>query len=223
MKLKIVSPTGLVKDVKVVNAETNEMLDDVKEFTIHAKSNMGLVEVSIKFSRLAFEVTAEKKKRTKKPKYPDSTAYSKSCIEANKKTVMDGEGRVDLDYVENHGVNPNDRLSWYMWRYFIKIYSENKLTKIKVPDIVDFIRREFGPDQSAIEFKFDRTTANHCINKFCFIGLLNKHKKSDECFYTFSNSVKRRGLEWFLQGNKYMKGHFQSGAEGFFNLLEIKE
>ena len=30
MKLKIVSPTGLVKDVKVVNAETNEMLDDVK-------------------------------------------------------------------------------------------------------------------------------------------------------------------------------------------------
>ena len=126
MKLKIVSPTGLVKDVKVVNAETNEMLDDVKEFTIHAKSNMGLVEVSIKFSRLAFEVTAEKKKRTKKPKYPDSTAYSKSCIEANKKTVMDGEGRVDLDYVENHGVNPNDRLSWYMWRYFIKIYSENK-------------------------------------------------------------------------------------------------
>ena len=222
MKLKIVSD-GTISGTKVVNAETGESIDNVQSFVITAFAKKGIVEATIKLVHTEFDIVAEKKKRVRKPKYPDSTTYSKNCIESYKKTVMDGEGRVDLEYVENHGVNPNDRLSWYMWRYFIKIYSENKLTKIKVPDIVDFIRREFGPDQSAIEFKFDRTTANHCINKFCFIGLLNKHKKSDECFYTFSNSVKRRGLEWFLQGNKYMKGHFQSGAEGFFNLLEIKE
>lgn len=220
MKLKIVSPTGLVRDVKIVNADTGELLDDVKEFTIHAKCNMGLVEVQIKFSRLAFDVTAEKKKRVRKPKYPDSTTYSKICIEANKKTVMDGEGRTDLEYVENKGIDPEDKLSWYLWRYFLKVYSENKLNKFKTSEVGGFIWKEFGTDQTGLDFKFDRTTVNHGINKFHFIGLLSRQRKADECIYSFAPSVKRRGLDWFRKENKYLKGHFQSDVNGLFNLME---
>lgn len=220
MKLKIVSPTGLSKDVKIVNADTGETLDNVQEFTIHAKGNSGLVEVQMKFTHLPFEVTAEKKKRPKKLKYPDSTTYSQNCIESNKKTVMEGEGRVDLEYVENNGIDPNDKLSWYLWQYFTLVYSENKLIKIKTSDIVEFIRKQYGTDQSGCDFKFNRTTVNHCINKFHFIGLLSRQKKSDVCIYSFAPPVKRRGLRWFLLNNQYLTGHFQSEVNGLFNLME---
>ena len=219
MKLKIISD-GTIPGTKVINAETGESIDNVQSFVITAYAKKGIVEATIKLVHTEFDMVVEKKKRVRKPKYPDSTAYSKNCIESYKKTIMEGEGLVDLEYVENHGINPDDRLSWCMWQYFTKVYSENKLIKIKVPDIVEFIRGEVGGDHSEIEFKFDRTTANHSINKFCFIGLLNKHKKSDECFYTFSNSVKRRGLEFFRKDNHFMRGHFQSDSNGIFNLME---
>ena len=219
MKLKIVSPTGLTRDVKIVNVDTGELLENVREFTIHATCSGGFVNAQIKFNRLAFEITAEKKKRMRKPKYPDSTTYSKNCIESYQKVIMYGEGLEDLLYVASHGIPSDDKLSWYLWLYFTDIFSKEKLTKMIVPNIQDYLRAQWGIDQTGLDFKFDRTTINHCINKFHFIGLLTRIKKLDECIYSFSPMVKRRGLDWFRKDNQYLKGHFQT-ENGLFNLMK---
>jgi hypothetical protein len=221
MKLKIVNEDGIGRNTKIMNAETGEPLQNVKEFTIHGDVN-GLVNVEIKLIALKFEVIAEKKKRTRKPKYPSSTVYSENCIKSYKKTVMEGEGLVDLEYVENHGISSDDKLSWYLWLYFRDTFLLEKQTKMIVSNIQDYVKSHFSIEQTGLDFKFDRTTINHCINKFHFIGLLTRNKKADECVYSFATAVKRRGLDWFRKDNKYLKGHFQT-ENGFFNLLEMDE
>jgi hypothetical protein len=176
------------------------------------------------FPSLPYAPPLEKKHRgRKKPEPPDPTRYTEDCINIYETTTAEGDGLSDLEYVKNHGIHSDDRLSWYIWFYFKKKFAENKKVRITAKDIEDYIRITHAEDLAGRKIKFDRTTINHNVNKFHFLGLLIRRKRKESCTYFFPKIVKKWGIDWFRKGNKYLEGHFQSDSEGFLDLTkEIK-
>jgi len=175
------------------------------ELLLHIKPSTELVQL-------------KRKRKRKWAKFHNPTDYVKDCFSRYKDTISEGEGLYDLEYVMENGISPSDRLSWFIFWYLNDTaFVINKHQIMTTKKILEFLREKHSKTQSGLDFIFDRTTINHTINRFHFAGLLSRVKKGEECSYGFENIIKRRGMDWYIEGNEFLKGAFQPDS-GFLDL-----
>lgn len=164
-----------------------------------------------KMLAIAFSIPKEPKKMT-------STEYSKKSLDRFKEAISEGEGLSDLEEVQREGISPDVKANYYAWKAFEDWINKDRYGRRTVRNLIDWIQSNIYPKPD-----IDKTTLNHSVNKFMFLGLLSRKKRKDgEYEYRFNNVVIGRGLFWFRLNNEYMTGLFQS-QRGFFNLFEKEE
>ena len=140
--------------------------------------------------------------------FDNPTDYSRASLDHYEKSVQHGEGFADI-LAAKRGINPKDILSFYSWKAFEIWFIEAQDEKRTVEQIKSFIKRVYALDQFGESFVFDRTTLNHTLNRYMFIGLIYKIKEKTHDVYIFEPTIRNKGVDWFRIDNQFMLNEFQ--------------
>ncbi len=148
-----------------------------------------------------------------------STEYSKEQIDFYSGSIKEGEGQYDLTVVKEKGINSKNPLDYYCWKaleqWFKNYSSEEKTIKDLQSSVMTIWSYDYNPLKPR---SIDITSLHHHINKFQFVGLLKREIKENIKRYSFETMILNKGLDWFREGNIYLKGLFQSN-HGFFQIM----
>ena len=135
-----------------------------------------------------------------------------------------GKGTFDLYGVKVRGINTRKNpIDYYLWE-IVKDWIKNNPTEgynvkeiyEKIQTLIDSLRKENPTCKN-----YDDTYLHHRLNKFQYIGLLERRIVDKKKKYFFEPIIIEKGLDWFRIGNKYMRGGFQS-EYGIFKIMELE-
>jgi len=140
--------------------------------------------------------------------YTNPTEFSKASLDYYEGSVQFGEGFTDIAMARK-GIDADDTLSYYTWKALENQFDLDPDRERTTREIMFIIDRLFSIDQIGRKLEFERTTLNHTLNRFMFLGVIYKIKKSTHDIFVFELQIRRTSMNWFREGNIYMPGKFQ--------------
>ena len=147
----------------------------------------------------------------------DPTTYSESKISYYKEHIMDGEALQDLERIQEFGISTKYPVDYVIWRVLEKWIAYNPKDGYTVKEIEQLIYKNVFSRPEEIKFELNNTSLHHHLNGYVFPGCLHRKEVHGVKTYYIEKEVLKRGLDWFKNGNKYVRGNFQN--VGLFKLI----